>query len=96
MSRFIMSALLCTFAFAQSAHAIAPAIVAKRTGRELAALQAKDPNDDKTAAGMKFKEEKKKECKLAGHQGSRNENTQPQEQVAAVSGGKASGKDTVQ
>ncbi len=96
MSRFILSALLCTFAFAQSAHAIAPVSVAKRTGRELAALQAKDPNDDRTVAGMQFKQEQKKDCPLSRHNGGRNDNSHPEEQVAATSAGKVGGKDTVQ
>jgi hypothetical protein len=96
MSRFIMSALLCTFAFAQSANAIAPVSVAKRNSRELAALQAKDPNDATTLAGKQFELEKKQDCPLARHNGDRNDNTQPaKEQVAAVSGGAVNSHDTV-
>lgn len=95
MSRLIMSALLCTFAFAQSANAIAPVSVAKRTGRELAALQAKDPNDDRTVAGRQFKEEQKKDCPLSRHNGGRNDNSHPEEQVAAASGGAVNSHDTV-
>lgn len=96
MSRFIMSALLCTFSFAQSAYAIAPVSIAKRNNRELAALKAKDPNDETTLAGMQFELEKKHDCPLARHNGERNENTQPaKEQVAAVSGGAVSSHDSI-
>lgn len=96
MSRFIMSALLCTFAFAQTAHAVAPVSVAKRNSRELAALQAKDPNDDKTVAGMQFKLEKKHDCPLTRHNGDRNADTHPAaEQVASASGGTVNGRDSV-
>lgn len=95
MSRFIMSALLCTFAFAQTAHAIAPVSVAKRNARELAALQSKDPNDENTSAGKQYRLEKKKDCPLASHKGDRDGNTHPKrEQVAASSGGATSDNQT--
>ena len=97
MSRFIMSALLCTFAFAQTAHAVAPVSVAKRNSRELAALKSKDPNDENTPEGIKYKLEKKQECSLASHKGDRNADTHPaDEQVASASNGKASGYNTAQ
>lgn len=88
MSRFIMSALLCTFAFAQTAHAIAPVNVASLNRGELARLKAMDPNDDKTLAGMLFKDKNKGNCPLTGHSGDRHANThRPREQVASASGG---------
>ncbi len=97
MSRYILSALLCTFGFAQSAFAIAPVSVAKRSSRELAALQSQDPNDDKTSAGMNYRVEKKKECPLASHKGDRDGNTNAKpEQVAAASGGRVNGTATAQ
>lgn len=96
MSRFIMSALLCTFAFAQTAHAVAPVSVAKRNSRELAALQAKDPNDENTPEGIKYKLEKKQECSLASHKGDRNSDSHPaEEQVASASTGTVNGQDTI-
>ena len=67
LNRAVLAATFCVLAFSQAAHAAAPMTVAKRQANELAALQARDVNDERTPAGMAYEEAKRagEDCPLA-------------------------------